>query len=306
MNSKTQLINVPKSYDTKNMLFSDPVEGSVPNSTIKYKRVLISTVNPDGTVGDLVIKSPKVFSFGVSENRDPETKMVKGYTLPLCLWNLNGASQEEKDFCSAFDDIVEECKNHVLEHKEDIEKYELDRSDLKKFHPFYWKKEKGKPIPGQGPVLYVKLIENKKQGTILSMFFDTQDNSVNPIDLIGKYLYAEAAIKVESIYVGTRVALQVKLHEATVELVQTGMSRLLPRPKAVDRLITGDANPLLSAHEDTKVEGTTETKTAKLGNEDEKEDSDGSINEEHTKPKPKKPVIKRKKVTVRRKVKPEN
>ena len=36
--------------------------------------------------GPLVIESPFLFSFGVSEKKNQETKKLIGYSLPVCLW----------------------------------------------------------------------------------------------------------------------------------------------------------------------------------------------------------------------------
>ena len=45
----TQLISA-HSYDTSKMIFSDPIEGAIPDSTIKYRRINISTKNNDGSM----------------------------------------------------------------------------------------------------------------------------------------------------------------------------------------------------------------------------------------------------------------
>jgi len=86
MSENTQLTSA-SGYDTKRMLFSEVQNGSIPNSTpqINYKRINIQTRNEDGTTGDLILSTSKLFSFGVSENTDPNTGKVNGYVMPLCL-----------------------------------------------------------------------------------------------------------------------------------------------------------------------------------------------------------------------------
>jgi len=58
MSSKqnTQLTDVA-TYDVKNIVFSDPVSGEIPDSKpkIEFKRINISTLNPDGTEGELIL-----------------------------------------------------------------------------------------------------------------------------------------------------------------------------------------------------------------------------------------------------------
>lgn len=233
-------------YNINRMIFSEPLSGSIPESKpkIEFKRINISTRNEDGSVGELVIPTPRLFSFGVSENTSQETGKVNGYTFPICLWNKDCASEEEKAWTDLFDKIVDNCVDHLIENKEEIEMFELSRSDLTKtkggLNPLYWKKEKftenGKTVmrvvPGSGPTLYTKLIFSKKNDKFLSQFYDINDEPLNALDLMGKYCYTNAAIKIESIFIGSKISLQVKLYEAVVEPISTGMKRLLARPNA--------------------------------------------------------------------------
>ena len=236
---KNQLAD-PLTYDVKRMIFSDPVVSQVPGDVpIAYRRVNIATRNPDGSVGDLIIPTSELFSFGVSENKSMDGKSVNGHTLPLCLWNKDGPTSEEKAWTSAFDKIVEHAKKYVLENQEALDKYDLTEADLKKFNPLYWKREKGKIVEGTGPTLYAKLIESKKHNKILTLFFDPDGNSIDPVNLMGKYCYAKAAVKIESIYVGAKISLQVKLHEAEVRIVDASIKPLLCRPKGSDRILAG-------------------------------------------------------------------
>ena len=267
-------------YDVERIIFSEPQQGSVPNSVITYKRINISTLNKDGTVGDLIIPTQKVFSFGVSENINQETGKTTGHVLPLCLWDRNGASKYEKKWTDVFTNIVDHCKEHLVENKKEIEQYELEFNDLKKFNPLYWKREKGEIVKGLGPTLYVKLITSKKHNKILSMFFNPEGESVDPLNYLGKYCYVKAAVKIESIFIGTRISLQVKLYEAEIELVQSGMKSLMPRKKANTSILKKAGNNLNEIDDD-----------------DSDDESDGSIEDDSdSEPEPE-PVKKVKKVT---------
>lgn len=236
-------------YDVSRMVFSDPQVGSVPNTPIVYKRINISTLNKDGTVGDLIIPTEQVFSFGVSENVNPETKKVNGHVLPLCLYNRSGPTATEKAWVDTFDSIVEHCKKHLVENREEIEQYDLSMNDLKKFNPLYWKREKGKIVEGTGPTLYAKLIASKKHNKIMSMFYTENEETIDPLSLLGKYCYVNAAIKIESIFLGNKISFQVKLYEAKVRLMDGGMKPLMARPKNSGRMLTSDSVPQASATE---------------------------------------------------------
>ena len=59
----------------------------VKNSKLKYHRVKIETKFPNGKKGALVIETPFLFSFGVTERLNQETNQLTGYSIPACLWN---------------------------------------------------------------------------------------------------------------------------------------------------------------------------------------------------------------------------
>ena len=255
MSENTQLTTA-SGYDTKRMIFSDPQSGTIPNSVppINYKRIIIQTRNEDGTTGDLILPTTKLFSFGVSENANPETGKVNGYVMPLCLWNRDGASQEEKDWSDTFDNIIEMCKDHLVANREEIEMYELEKRDLKKLNPLYWKRDKGRVVEGTGPTLYAKLIVSKKQSKIVTMFFDFDGNNIDPMTLLGKYCFTKSAVKIESIFIGNKISIQVKLYECEVKLMDTGMKRLMKRPNAQKRVMTMDTSrPLEKVNNDSDV-----------------------------------------------------
>jgi hypothetical protein len=275
-NTENTQLTPPAGYDTTRMVFSEPISGAIPNSIpkIEFKRINISTRNEDGSVGELILPTERLFSFGVSENTSQETGKVNGYTFPLCMWNRDGATAAEKAWTDTFTNIVDKCIDHLVENREEIEMFELTRSDLTKskggLDPLYWKKEKatnekGKTIlrrvPGTGPTLYTKLIFSKKSNKFLSQFFDTNDEPLNAMDLMGKYCFTQAAIKIESIFIGSRISLQVKLYEAVVEPTSTGMKRLLGRPKAHSKVLEHKSNmsaPPLADDDDDDDNGSIE------------------------------------------------
>ena len=232
----TQL-SFPDSYDVNRMVFSKAIKGAAKTGEgdpqIKFSRIMINTQNNDGSIGELIFPTSELFSFGVSTNTAQDgSGKINGYSLPLCLWNKDAPTSIEKAFSSKLEEIVEKCKDHLLldSTKEETEKYDLERTELKKLNSFiYWKRDKGKIVEGTGPTLYPKLIESKKNNKIITTLFDSQGNEINPMDLIGKFCYVKAAIKIESIFIGAKIALQVKVYEAEVRMIESGTKRLLPR-----------------------------------------------------------------------------
>jgi hypothetical protein len=214
-------------YDVKNIRFRKPIDGSILNDTVKFKRIAIGTRNPDGSLGELVIPTLQVYSFGLSENVNPQTSKTDGYSLSLCLYTKDNPTEEQKKWVETFNSIVEHIKQYLLDHKDDIEKYELEPADLKKLNPLYYKKEKGKIVEGTGPTLYAKVMQNKKTNLITTPFCDENGNDLDPLSILGKRCYATAAIKFEGIFIGSKISLQVKVYEAKVKLIDSAPKRFL-------------------------------------------------------------------------------
>ena len=245
----TQLCSA-ESFDISKMIFSDPIEGSIPDSTIKYRRINISYIYEDGSIGELVIPTERIYSYGLSENVNQTTGKIDGYSLPLVLYNKNGPTPQEKQFVDTFNDITNTCKKYLLDEKDNLELYDLEANDLKKFNPIYYKRDKGKIIEGSPPTLYAKLIvkKDKKDGNrIISKFYDEESGEgIIPLNILGKACYTSSVIKFESIFLGNKYAMQVKLYESNIKTIETGMKRLLPlpsiRPKAISQVITNSSN----------------------------------------------------------------
>ena len=94
----TQLTSVRGYIPKERMIFSEPISGEIPDSKpkIEFKRINISTRNEDGTEGELIIPTGRLYTFGVSENTSQETGLTTDYTFPLCLWSRDGATSEEE------------------------------------------------------------------------------------------------------------------------------------------------------------------------------------------------------------------
>jgi hypothetical protein len=184
-------------------------------------------------LGELILSTSRLFSFGLSPSVNMTTGKTDGYTLAMCLTNMDPPTAEEKAFLDTFNKICDHAVDYILQHRDDVGKYELEKADLKKFNPIYIKREKGKVVEGSSPMLYAKVLQNKKMQTITSLFYDKYGRDIDPMSLMNKQCYVKAAIKIEGIFIGSKVSLQVKLHEAEVEMRESGVKRLL-RPSAAD------------------------------------------------------------------------
>jgi len=262
MQSKSEKKTILSSYENFNaerILFLEPKQDKFDDKKdngelgvpISFYKIFLKTKNPDGSEGDLILSTPsRLFSFGISKN---SMSGSVGFTFPLCLFSRDGATAEEKKFLEVFESIVEKCKKHILEVKDEIEQYDLEPRDLekKKVNPLYYKKEKYtdpetkkttlRNVPGVGPTLYAKLMYSAKKGKIATKFYSATEKDehgeelqLDPYDLIStetdkKFFYAQGALKFESIFIGATgaISLQIKLMEAIIEPSMMGGQRLL-------------------------------------------------------------------------------
>lgn len=251
MSQKNTILTSAQGYSTAKLTFSLPVEGKVPNSVIKFHRIYITTQNPDGTTGDLIMPTEECFTYGVSENKSQETEEVTGYTLPLILYDkardsaVATPTPEQKAFVKTIESIVDACKKHLLlpETKKLLKRPDLDASDLKKFNPLSFRKNKetGEFMKELGPTLYPKLMESKKTKKFFSiLYLVNEGRQVDPLELLGKMGRARSAVKIESIFVGAKIALQIKLYEAHVQVIESMVHSILPKIVPSESVQEGD------------------------------------------------------------------
>lgn len=288
------------SYNVNNIRFSKPEERKIPNSNMSYKLIRLSTKNEDGSVGDLVFSTDTVFSYGLQESRGMGGNgALTGYTFPLCLHNREGPTKEQAKFVETFNSVVEHCKKHLVENRASIQKFDLDIHDLKRFNPLYYKRVNGKIVEGRGPMLYAKVLIKKNPDrtiTIKSLFQDENTGKdMDPKDLMRKLCHTQSILKIESIFIGSKISLQVKLWESMVRLVDTGRKRFLkPKTNNTGALSTLSLNP------------TTSTQTNDISDDDSSEDEDSPVAvKQPVKPPPKttKKTTAKKKAAVRGKKK---
>lgn len=299
--NNTQLTNF-NDYDVNRLIFSNPEVVPIPGTMNKltFQRIRLATKNTDGTIGDLVLATPPdLMCYGLQEQTDPATGAINGYQFPLVLWNRNGATDDEKAFTTTIHKICDACKEHLVKNRDTIEKYDLELNDLKKFNPLYYKMEKGKIVEGKGPMLYIKTLASKKDGTIKvhTIFTDAETNDViTPMDLMGKRCYVRGAIKIESIFIGTKISLQLKLFEAQVKVIDRAFRSLLNPNITINRdEKKTPETPLITTEEDTTTDTNTTTTTftpeptsgfTDTGSlkDDESSDDESSDEEEEVKP----------------------
>ena len=83
----------------ENIIFNESKEYKVKDSKIKYQRIPIEVVYSNRQKGPLVVETPFLFSFGISENKDRKSGKLVGYSIPVCLWKKDSKpNDKEKNF----------------------------------------------------------------------------------------------------------------------------------------------------------------------------------------------------------------
>ena len=203
------------------IIFNEAKEYNVKDSKIKYKRIPIETVYPNGDKGPLVIETPFLFSFGVTEKKDQNTNKLVGYSIPVCLWEKDSRPNlKEEQFYNFICKITEICQQHLEEdYGPDVASSLSD--------PLYYKqveytdkkgKKKTKKDSSAAPVLYAKIIYSEKLKKILSLFRMKGKKKVNPFNYLNQYCNVKMALIIEGIFMSKTVtSLQIKVHECYIK-----------------------------------------------------------------------------------------
>jgi hypothetical protein len=214
-------------FDLKNILFSDPVTCPIPGGSLTYKRVNISVDHQDGNMGELLLKTERLFSYGISESKDKDGNVIS-HSLPLVFWGKEKRTELEKSFSDRLQAIVDRCADHIVENRLKFGKPKMTVDYLMDlgFNPIWYPKDKETKeiIDTLSPRLYPKFIVSKKnqQVSFITKFFDHKNRRIDePLSLIGKRCYVDAVLKVESIFVGKEIKLQIKLFEARLYLIES-------------------------------------------------------------------------------------
>ena len=219
-----------KDITQENVKFNKAKEYKVKDTNIKYKRIKIEVNYPNGKKGPLVVETPLLFSFGVSENKDQKTGKLNGYSVPVCLWDRDGVpTQKELSFYEVLNTIISLCQNYLeVEYGPDL------ASSLPS--PSYFKtitytdkkgREKTKKDDSSAPILYAKLIYSEKTKKILSLFKGKGGRDLNPLKYLNQYCNVKLALIIEGIFISKNItSLQIKVHECYVKELEPRKSLL--------------------------------------------------------------------------------
>jgi hypothetical protein len=310
--SKQNQLHYVETYNVDNVFFGEPEAYSIPgDKPINFHRINIYTKNQDengkltGTVGDLILKFPKMFSFGVNANKDDNQKLT-GHSLSLCMWSKEGVSESELKATELLESLIKKCKDKIFSLKKELKKPKMEMSDLKKVDKvLYWKEdEDGNRVAGVGPIFTPKLMEykeskdkngNVKPHQIATVFYleDEVDEEGNPVEVSPlefladknnkKYCYVTPAIKIDNIFIGgTAITIQCKIYEADVANVQLGQQRLLHPTVPKNSSKSQQSNDQTSKYSNTQASSesmNTQKLESNISEDSEMEDDEDEDNE---------------------------
>ena len=180
-----------------NIVFQAAKKFKIPNSKIKYERIRIERKLANGKTTPLVVATPFLFSFGISERKDQETNKINGYSIPVCLWKEDSESnKKETNFLNIIKKVQDLCQDHLSREYGENEATSI--SDLLYYKQVEYVDKKGKTKKkkdeSSSPVLYVKLIYSSETKKFSTIFRVKGKQEVKPLEYKDKYFNTRMAI----------------------------------------------------------------------------------------------------------------
>ena len=209
-----------ENINEQDIVFHSAKKHKVRNSKIKYQRIKIERKLSNGKLTPLVVETPFLFSFGMSERKDQETNKISGYSIPVCLWKKDAEpNKKETNFFNIINKVQDLCGDHLSSDYGENEATSLSEILYYKQNEYVDQKGKTKKKKDKtsAPVLYVKLIYSSDTKKFSTIFRVKGEKEVKPLDYKDKYFNTRMAIIFDSIYLGKNsVSIQVKAHEVHI------------------------------------------------------------------------------------------
>jgi len=116
-----------------------------------------------------------------------------------------------------------------------------------------WKYENGLRCEDKGPILYSKLLINKRSSKIMTTFYDeTSGDEMNPLDIINIKGTVRTALKIENIVIGKKIIIQMKLYEVLYRKIMPRVEKPYVKKSLLNPDITLERNRQLPNHEQSR------------------------------------------------------
>lgn len=205
-------------------------------------RCRINVVYPSGNLGPLIFDSPMMFAKGVYVD-DNGT-----HSVPFFMQDKDQPTEDQIAHIHAWEKLHYFVKKWIVDNLEPLKKINgklfkkiksVDDIDDTILSEVMWRptNDDGEIDESASPIMFcAKLIEKKgDEPVIYTKFFDQNNNRCNPLDFEGSkekpfYFPIEPALQIESIWIGKKVSIQVKIAEANVVRRDPTEERRMKKP----------------------------------------------------------------------------
>ena len=212
---------------------------------VQYQKIPLYYEYPTGK-GPVFLRTPALYSYGVCENKDPQTQKLTGYSMSFLGFNAkNGmTSEEERKFIEVTEKISKFIQDQVSKLTPLLKKggrtKKIITEDLSIF------KNKSEDL-GSAPLFFGKLFTKNIEENIkiTSLFYakKTKEDIINgvkcmkgnkmlveknPLEYVRKKCFAIASLKVEGVFIGSQIeSIQVKVPEVTITKISPSSQSIM-------------------------------------------------------------------------------
>ena len=203
--------------------------------------------------GPVFLRTPALYSYGVCENKDPQTQKLTGYSMSFLGFNAkNGmANEEERKFIEVTEKISKFIQDQVTKIAPLLKKggrtKKIIAEDLSIF------KNKSEDL-GSAPLFFGKLFAKNSEITSLFYAKRTKEDIINgvksvkgnkmlveknPLEYVRKKCFAIASLKIEGVFIGSQIeSIQVKVPEVTITKLSPSFQSIMG-----EDLVLGEMKP---------------------------------------------------------------
>lgn len=199
--------------DVNNIIFSDTFDGNYNN---KYIPIGINIENDE--VSPLVLTSPpSLYTKGIRAILDRNKENTLGYYMKISLFSKKRVTEEEKKFVEKLDEILKYTKEFLRSIPKD--ELNIDDSLIENMQIVEWA---GVDSNQKQPLLYSKLMMNRRTKKVLTQFFDENSNTlISDPESQKDASFVTCALKFENISISERrINFEVKLIEVLQKKIQ--------------------------------------------------------------------------------------
>jgi len=144
-------------FDENKIVFDNIAKYSEP---IAYKKIPIKYMYENNREGPLIIRTHKMFTYGILENRDMKTGEIHGYSLPLASYDKNnGRTKDDEKFYNMIECITCLCRDYVCRNEERLKSKACKHMNTESLSIWKYKEDTTK----YAPAMFIKLMTKHRK-----------------------------------------------------------------------------------------------------------------------------------------------